>query len=477
MKRLLTSYALLAVALMFLHANVVSGAEQDNPATVSMAAGFKVTEVTGTTATVWTRLTRHAERNVNGVTFGPKEDSVPAGRQLAEMVDSAVGAGGEVRATYGIADSDQRVTTTWSAVAPHADFTHLFRLTDLEPGQTYSLHVEGRPSTGDEATVTLSGQFVTPPKSDTNAPISFMVVTGQDYGRRDDPANGHKIYQHMLRLRPDFFVHTGDVVYYDKAHPWAKSAELARYKWQATYSLPFQRAFHRRVSSYFMRDDHDTTKNDSWPGKDYGDLSWEQGLSIFREQTGLPEERPYRTIRWGRDLQVWLMEGRKYRSANNTPDGPEKTIWGEQQKRWFFDSVQASDATFRILISPTPIVGPDRKNKNDNHANSGFTHEGDAIRAFLATQKNLYVVCGDRHWQYVSVDPKTGVREYACGPTSNRHAGGWKDEYRSPMHKYLKVQGGFLRAEVSRQDGAPRLSFRHYNVNGDVAHEEVRQAE
>ncbi len=136
-----------------------------------------------------------------------------------------------------------------------------------------------------------------------------------------------------------------------------------------------------------------------------------------------------------------------------------------------------TDATFRVLISPTPVVGPDRKNKNDNHANAGFTHEGDEVRAFLASQKNLYVVCGDRHWQYVSVDPKTGVREYACGPTSNKHAGGWKNEYRSPMHKYLNVQGGFLRVEVAQPDDKPQLSFRHYDVDGNIANEEVRQVD
>jgi len=420
----------LFASLLLVASLLAAQSESCVQAAVSMATGFKVTEVTGTTATIWTRLTDQPQRNLTGVRFGPKDTALPAGRVLADMIDSAVGTRGEVRVTYGVAGSNELDATKWASVNPETDFTRLFRLTGLIPGKTYSVQVEGRPAKSREPTVTLNGKFVTPPTADASAPISFMVVTGQDYERKDDPVNGHKIYRHMLKLQPDFFVHTGDVVYYDKAYPWAQNEELARYKWQATYSLPFQRNFHRNVSSYFMRDDHDITKNDSWPGRNYGDLSWRRGLRIFEEQTGLPERAPYRTIRWGRDLQVWMMEGRKYRSANTMPDGPDKTIWGEKQKKWFFDSVQASDATFRVLISPTPVVGPDRKNKNDNHANAGFTHEGNEVRAFLATQKNLYVVCGDRHWQYVSVDPKTGVREYACGPTSNKHAGGWKNEYR-----------------------------------------------
>ena len=40
----------------------------------------------------------------------------------------------------------------------------------------------------------------------------------------------------------------------------------------------------------------------------------------------------------------------------------------------------------------------------------------------------MYVVCGDRHWQYVSKHPKYGIVEFSIGPNSNEHAGGWKQE-------------------------------------------------
>ena len=133
----------------------------------------------------------------------------------------------------------------------------------------------------------------------------------------------------------------------------------------------------------------------------------------------------------------------------------------------------ASDATFRVLISPTPLVGPDRGNKNDNHANKGFTHEGDELRAFCAAQKNMVVVCGDRHWQYASVDPKTGLREYCSGPTTDKHAGGWPKDKKEPEHIYLNVVGGFLEGEVTRREGRPVLTFRHRGVSGDILDEDV----
>ena len=156
------------------------------------------------------------------------------------------------------------------------------------------------------------------------------------------------------------------------------------------------------------------------------------------------------------------------------PDGPEKTIWGKEQLEWFEKSVEESDASFRILISPTPIVGPDRGSKNDNHANKGFTYEGDRIRKFIGHHPNLYVICGDRHWQYVSEDPRSGAREYSCGPTSDQHASGFSEKNRSEMHRYLKIKGGFLSVTVERKKGVPRAVFRHHGVDGTVYNEDVR---
>ena len=159
------------------------------------------------------------------------------------------------------------------------------------------------------------------------------------------------------------------------------------------------------------------------------------------------------------------------------PDGPDKTIWGKEQKLWFKRTVAESDATFKILISPTPLIGPDRTNKNDNHANEGFTHEGDELRQFISRQKNMYVVCGDRHWQYVSEHAKTGVREYSCGPASNEHAGGWSNDKRYPEHKYLNVTGGFLAGTVERKNGKPTLTFQHYSVDGKILNTDQLPAE
>jgi alkaline phosphatase D len=368
----------------------------------------------------------------------------------------------------------QKKSTEWQVVDAGGDFIRQFSITGLLPGSRYALLAEGRPQGSTTSSCKVEGAFSTAPAAGTTARVGFAVVTGQDYPRRDTP-DGHKIYPVMQKLDLDFFVHTGDIEYYDKPGPYADTLELARFKWNRVYALPYQRSFHNVTASYFMKDDHDTLKNDCWPGQTYGELTWEQGLSLFREQVPMGK-KTFRTVRWGMDLQIWLVEGRDFRSPNKMPDGDTKTIWGAEQKQWFFDTVKKSDATFRVLISPTPIVGPDRKNKNDNHANKGFTHEGDELRAFIGKRKNMFVICGDRHWQYVSVDPTTGVREYSCGPTSDVHARGFSEKNRSPMHRYLKVKGGFLSVTVERAEEGPRIVFRHHDVSGEILNENVRRA-
>ena len=149
-------------------------------------------------------------------------------------------------------------------------------------------------------------------------------------------------------------------------------------------------------------------------------------------------------------------------------EGPGKTIWGEQKKKWFFDTVRKSDATFRILISPTPIIGPDRDNKKDNHSNKVFQHEGDEVRKFLSGFDNAFVLCGDRHWQYYTIDPATGVREFSSGAGADVHAGGFNQKLRTDAHQFLRIAGGFLTVSTTRNGNVANIVFQHHNVEGDV---------
>ncbi len=444
-----------------------------------MAMGFRVGEVSQESAIVWARITRDAERNWDGYREADKRERqqdvyTPSPIKVEDRQGATPGAVGQVRVVF-LADGESTETTTpWVTVKPDHDFSHQFRLNYLRPGTRYKLRVESRQGAPDTAVrSTPEGSFRTPRPADSWQDVSFSVVTGQSYWDLDH-RDGYHIYPAMQKLNLDFVVPTGDTVYLDSEAPRARTVELARYHWQRMYSLPRHVEFHRDVPGYWEVDDHDSWVNDDWPTKKapwMNPLTFEQGFNVFREQVPMGDST-YRTIRWGKGLQIWMVEGRLYRSPNDMPDGPDKTIWGAEQMAWLQRSILDSDADFRVLISPTPIVGPDReKGKNDNHANDAFAHEGNRFRMWTKQQdlKNFFTCCGDRHWQYMSIDPTSGLREFSCGPASDVHAGGNPEQ--PSWQPFLRVKGGFLSVSVNKVNDVPTIAFRHHDVHGKIVHE------
>lgn len=437
------------------------------------ATGVRVGEIGPTSAIVWTRLTKHAARNSQGLVFkgkGTGQDPPTVDVPVSEIEGACPGLAGAIRLRVAPAATfDSALASEWKEVTADTDFTHQFEVVGLKPGTRYRYQVETRDTT-DRVHQPLEGTFATAPAANQPSDFTFCVLTCQGYPDRGHP-DGHDIYPAMQELEPKFIALAGDVVYYDNDPPQAKTPELARLHWERMFSLPRLVETLRHTGTYWLKDDHDTLKNDSWPGNKYGLLSFAEGQKIFRQQTPM-SEKGYRTFRWGRDLQIWLTDGRDYRSPNNQADGPEKTIWGAEQKAWFKRTLMESDATWKILISPTPLVGPDRGNKNDNHANKGFTHEGDELRTWLQANvpDNFFVICGDRHWQYHSVHPTTGVREFSVGAASNEHAGGSPGEDPA-YHKFHRVKGGFLSVTLAAKEKQSEITVQHHDVKGAVVHE------
>lgn len=442
------------------------------------ATGVKVGEVSSDSAIVWMRVTESATRNNTGFQRpGRPAGPLPEGVEVKDLHGACPGAEGKVRLRYGT-DSDLAAATTteWIDVKKKNDFSHQFRLTGLAAATVYYFSAETADSEGSPHEP-LRGQFETAPPADDYADVTFTVITGQAY-KDLDHEEGFHMYPAMGRLKPKFIVPTGDTVYYDSEDPRATTVALARHHWHRMYSLPRHVAFHLAVPGYWEKDDHDCHANDCWPTQRPEFMlpfTFTQGLEVYREQAPLGQ-KPFRTARWGKGLQVWLVEGRDYRSPNPMPDGPDKTIWGAEQKRWLKRTMLQSDADWNVLVSPTPIVGPDRENKRDNHSNAAFAHEGDEIRSFFQENfpENGFVCCGDRHWQYHSVHPETGVQEFSSGPASDQHAGGAPDDPQG-MRKFFRQKGGFLSVQTNVADGKSRITFRLHDVHGKVVYEFARE--
>lgn len=434
------------------------------------ASGTRVGEMTDTTAVVWTRVTAKPSRNTTGQRFDVKGANAPVIGNVDDLHGACPGAAGRVRVRYGVRDDlADAVATEWVGVTETTDFIHPFKLVHLKPGTRYHYATETTGIGGTPAHAPVRGMFRTAPPAEAPTDLTFCVMTCQGYKDRGDEG-GHPIYPAMGKLDPAFAVLTGDLVYYDNDPPKATNARLARYHWERMFSLPRLAGFTASTGTYWLKDDHDTLADDTWPGKKSGELTFAMGQKIFRQQAPSADGPSYRTVRWGRDLQVWFSDGRDFRSANNSPDGPDKTIWGKEQKSWFKKTVGESTATWKVLVSPTPIVGPDRKGKNDNHANAGFQHEGDELRGWLKNHApGLVVVCGDRHWQFHSVHPDTGLNEFSVGPASDQHAGGTPGEDKS-IHRFHRVKGGFLSVTVRPQNKKSTARFDLRDVSGQVVY-------
>lgn len=437
-----------------------------------LASGVKLGEVSQDSALVWVRLTAEPKRRDGIVLKGLT--TLPADVQVNDLQGAVPGTNGRARVRFGTKeDLSDAAETPWTAVSAERDFTHIFQLTGLKTATVYHYMVETAPPDTDSASAGLRGLFETLPRPDQETDMCFTVMTCQMFCRRDDP-EGFLIYDAMAALKPKFTLFTGDSVYLDNEPPIANTVELARHHWHRMHSLPRLVRFYLQVPGYWEKDDHDTYCNDCWPTMKaplMAPLTYEQGLRVFREQVPAPP-RLYRTVRWGKDLEIWLVEGRDYRSPNNMPDGPDKSIWGAEQKDWLKKTLLAGEATFKILVSPTPIVGPDRANKADNHSNKAFAHEGNEFRQWVRENlpRNFMVFCGDRHWQYHSVDPATGIEEFDCGPASDEHAGG-SPGLDPAYHRFHRLKGGFLSATVQRIHDHPRLIVRLHDVGGRVVYE------
>lgn len=443
---------------------------------------------------IWTRTTERADFVADGKPFvqrTPKELSklteqenwgqlltsqLPEGAVLSEMLGASPGAPGQVRLTYfPVGQRSASKSTNWVATEAERDFAAQWKIEGLSADVLYTTIVEARGPNGGATTASIRGSFRTAPSNQQSKDLTFCFTTCHDFIRRDDGMNGHKIYPAMMKMEPDFVVHAGDIEYYDKPLPYAMTKELMRFKWGRIFGLPNNRQFYNTTSSYFLKDDHDTLKNDCWAGQSYGEVSFEEGVQIFNEEQFPSHDPRYKTVQWGKDLQVWFLEGRDYRSPNKMPDGPGKTILGAMQKKWLFRTLGESKARFKVICSPTPIVGPDRSGKKDNHANQIFEHEGNEIRRRLSAFENAIILCGDRHWQYASVDETIKLWEFGCGPGSEKHQFGWKKGDRRPVHRFLRVKGGFLSGALQHEGVArePRLTIKHHKVTGEAVSEFV----
>jgi len=314
-----------------------------------------------------------------------------------------------------------RVKTERVFMKADQDFTMKLPLTGLRPATRYRYVVRTiQPALPTESTSQLTqGEFTTAPSASESVPITFLwsADLGGQHRCRDDNT-GYPIFEILRRQNPDFTILLGDLIYGDDRCPSPPNAggseftasTLTQYRAKHRYqhgSSALQR-FLASVPVSAVWDDHDVTNNFSGPYEPYMPLGRQALLEYWPIRTA-PDDptRLYRQLRYGADLEIFILDTRQYRSLNADLDGPEKTMLGKTQLAWLLDGLVRSTATWKVIATSVPLFTPKAGNivkpGNDSWARetdgTGFQNELHTILNTILSKpiRNVVWLAADVH--------------------------------------------------------------------------------
>ena len=296
---------------------------------------------------------------------------------------------------------------------------------------------------------------------------------GQNYCRNANEG-GYSIFKSMQSLNPDFFIANGDMIYADGACPaqgpiffnntnnqnitwtnipgdfksiadpsvdWNNITEVRSIfmeHWKYNRNDTYFKEFLRNVSMYSQWDDHEIINDfgSKWPYWNLFSINREGYPNIVKEGTNAflyyspldidnntnndtaneHDKRIYRSFNWGKDLDLFIIDARSYRSQNHIADTPDsnKTMLGDEQLQWLKQELINSNATWKVISSDVPISIPTGSNTslvgrdgwaNGNETNNysyytGFESELTDLLRFIDEQdiKNIVFITTDVHF-------------------------------------------------------------------------------
>ena len=336
-----------------------------------------------------------------------------------------------------------------AAVTEATDFTGKIVLTGLAPATRYAYRVW----CGDGRASALAGVFHTAPDPALARPVRFAWggdVGGQNVCR--DRRLGYPIFARIAALQLDFFIGLGDMIYADDVclargrYGNAQivgplpATQVAGYwaHWRYNRAEANSQRLLAALPYFAVWDDHEI-RDDSGP---HDDASWLApgghllpiALRAFLDYQPLvpPASGPtrlYRSVRWGRHLEVFLLDTRQYRDplAGLDSDATPKTMLGAEQLAWLEQGLRSSDATWTVIVASVPLSIPTGRAARDGFADGGnLGYEREAARIFRALRaagiRNSLWITTDVHfgtgfaYRPFADDPSWVSYEYTSGP-------------------------------------------------------------
>ena len=285
-------------------------------------------------------------------------------------------------------------TFTLRALAGN-DLTVQRVVTGLAPATAYRYTFAQRGAEGASA----PGLFRTAPAASANVRVRFAISGDAD---ATPDANGkpgfnrYEVYGRMAAERNDFNINLGDTIYSDSEVAGSKPALTVAAKWQKYkygLSLPALRRLRSSAGLYSQPDDHEYINDFSVP--EFGKTLYAAGVKAFTDYAPVswqPKSGFYRTFRWGKNLELFVLDERSFRSAKvakecagdlaptapvavraafatlipalanpvvpgcrEAIDDPARTMLGASQEATFLEAIKASNATFKVVVNGVPI--------------------------------------------------------------------------------------------------------------------------
>jgi alkaline phosphatase D len=281
-------------------------------------------------------------------------------------------------------------------VEKEADYTTLISLENLEPATTYYYRaaVAGKQPG-------FVARFVTAPKPDTLARVSFCFS-----GDTRESYQPFTVMNAVRAQQPDFFLHLGDTIYADRGGNAYRLTDFWA-KYRANREDVASELCFSETSIYVVWDDHEIT-DDYLPENPLAAIGRKAFLDYWPIRRHVQEpKRIYRSFRWGKALELFLLDTRQYR------DRREGTMLGKTQKEWLFDALSRSQAIFKFIGTSVPMSGGgiDRWD--------GYPREREEILRYIREKKITGVIflSADLHCAAVTRIPKSsGLKDITAGP-------------------------------------------------------------
>jgi alkaline phosphatase D len=359
-----------------------------------------------------------------------------------------------------VADSQNAEKTKTGKTEAGRDFTTVLTVEGLAPETRYAYEVAGR-----------KGHFQTLPRR--GAPATFTIGFGGGAGFTPQ-------YERMwntIRSRDlTAFLFLGDNVYID--NPTRQAVQ--KYCYYRRQSRPEFRQFAAGTPIYAIWDDHDFTVNDGWGGPDIHEPAWKIPVwHTFQHNWANPyygggENQPGCWFDFAiADVDFFMLDGRYYREKGRRQkvkvENP--SMLGRAQKRWLFDKLTASKATFKVLASPVPWAPGAKPGQAGMDTWEGFHEERDEIFAFLAHHKieGVLLISADRHrsdaWK---IERPQGypLYEFESSRLTNIHT---HPIMPGSLFGYNKTCSfGHLTFDTTKTD--PTVTYRVITIDNEVVH-------